>query len=337
MKKIIISCLIISGLTYSCQLNEAQPDKLKEGLSTIENISIFADLMQTTGKGLLDINQNKTLFIPTDEAFRHYDVAEKRDYDKAAILAFLAYQMTDNPLAATNFKSGKLTTSNGLFVRVYDGREFTQIEESLVEKTDLKLGNLTVHLVDRIFKPETLIGHDHNTHASGHAHGGTHNHSMENNCGSVGPDKKTKDEVIAFRNQTSKFLATLPNWSPTSISPRNLPGGFALMGGRTDGLPYVHYFSKQNMEDGKFMNPNAPEGLMCGLTADGVVYPISAVYMTREASAQQLHNLNCMFMFHEHDGLPGVMMHYFHDAYPSTNYGLDHEAEPALVRKMKAK
>jgi hypothetical protein len=31
------------------------------------------------------------------------------------------------------------------------------------------------------------------------------------------------------------------------------------------------------------------------------------------------------------------MMHYFHDAYPSQNYGLDHEAVPALVRQMRTK
>jgi hypothetical protein len=312
------------------------PDAVVEQLKTINNISIFTDLMRTAGKGLLDTTQAKTLFIPTDEAFIHLDIATKRDYDKATMIAFLASQMTNNVLPSANFKSGKLVTSNLDTIRVYDGSAFTQIEDALVEEVDLKLGNLTVHLVDRIFKSEKLINHDHNSHASGHT-GGTHDHNMKDNCGTAGASADNKTQAVDFRNKTSIALNLLPTWLPTQATPKTLPKGFALMGGRNNGLPYIHYFSKENMEDGKFMNPDAPEGLMCGLTADGVVYPISAVYLTREAKAADLHTLNCIYMFHEHDGLPGIMMHVFHDKYPSTNGGFDHEADPILVRKMKVK
>jgi hypothetical protein len=341
IKKMIIAQVIILSVALSCSKesnidpNDGFSNKLES--AGIQDISIFADIMKTAGKGLLNENESKTIFIPTDEAFKHLDIAEKREYDKATLIAFLASQMVDLPLASANFKSGKITTSNTKTIRMYDGREFTQIEDALVEKADLKVGNLTVHLVDRIFDSIVLTGHDHNEHASGHSHGGTHDHSMTSNCGASGPPQSSIQEAISFRTKTSKFLMTLPTWKPTETSPRSLPGGFALMGGRNNGLPYIHYFSKTNMEDNKFMDPNAPEGLMCGMAADGTVYPISAVYLTREASAIQLHNLNCMFMFHEHDGLPGIMMHYFHDAYPSTNYGLDHEADPVLVRQMKMK
>jgi hypothetical protein len=325
-------------LTIGCTPQpDVNPDAFPEQLAAIDHITVFADLMKTAGKGLVDESKAQTLFIPTDEAFRHLDISERRDYDKATLVAFLASQMLDTPLASAQFRSGKLTTVNAKTIRMYDGRAFTQVEDALVEGTDLKVGNLTVHLVDRIFSPATLTGHDHNAHASGHAHGGTHNEGMTNNCGSAGPSPTTLQEAIAFRHRTSAFLATLPTWNPTTNAPLGLPNGYALMGGRNNGLPYIHYFSKANMEDGKFMDPNAPEGLMYGLTADGVVYPISAVYLTREASAQQLHSLNCLYMFHEHEGLPGIMMHYFHDAYPSQNHGLDHEADPQLVRQMKTK
>ena len=328
-------CLLLAA---SCTpQNDVAPSAFSEQLTAIDQISVFTDLMKTAGEGLVDATKAQTLFIPTDEAFRHLDISERRDYDKATMIAFLASQMLDTPLASARFRSGKLTTVNTKTIRMYDGRAFTQVEDALVEQTDLKVGNLTVHLVDRIFSPVTLTGHDHNTHASGHAHGGTHDPAMTSHCGPAGPDPTTIQEANAFRNRTSTFLATLPTWQPTTTAPPTLPHGYALMGGRNNGLPYIHYFSKANMEDGKFMDPNAPEGLMYGLTADGVVYPISAVYLTREASAQQLHRLNCLYMFHEHEGLPGIMMHYFHDAYPSPNYGLDHEANPVLVRQMKTK
>jgi hypothetical protein len=316
---------------------DVAPDTFSEQLKGIDQITIFTDLMKTAGKGLINVNDRNTLFIPTNEAFKHLDIEQKRDYDGATMLAFLASQMTTSPLPSANFKSGVFTTANTKTVRMYAGRAFTQIEDALVETTDLTIGNLTVHLVDRLFNPATLTGHDHNAHASGHAHGGTHEDNMVNHCGTAGPDAATVQEAIAFRKKTSVFLATLPTWGPEAAASRTMPHGYALMGGRNNGLPYIHYFSKDNMEDGKFMDPNAPEGLMYGLTADGVVYPISAVYLTREATAQQLHNLNCLYMFHEHEGLPGIMMHYFHDAYPSTNYGLDHEANPVLVRQMKTK
>jgi hypothetical protein len=336
--KIRQSILSIGLLALACSpKTDVAPDAFSEQLTGIPNVTVFADLMRTAGKGLLNANEAKTLFIPTDEAFNHLDISQKRDYDKATMIAFLTSQMLDTPLASANFRSGKMTASNTKPIRMYDGRAFTQIEDALVEQTDLKVGNLTVHLVDRLFSPEALTGHDHNAHASGHSHGGTHNEGMDDHCGEAGPDAATIQAVKAFRSRTSQFLGTLPTWGPETTAPRNLPHGFALMGGRNNGLPYIHYFSKDNMEDGKFMDPNAPEGLMYGLTADGVVYPISAVYLTREASAAQLHSLNCMFMFHEHDGLPGIMMHYFHDAYPSQNYGLDHEAVPALVRQMRTK
>jgi hypothetical protein len=335
--KSLLTLTLLLSLSLGCQ-KEALKDPLYASLAAIENIKVFTALMETTGKGLLDTKPTKTLFIPTDEAFAHLDIADKRDYDKALLIAFLATQMTDSPLPSGNFKSGKLNTSDGDYVRMYNGREFVQIEDALVEKTDLKIGNLTVHLVDRIFKPEKLTGHNHNAHAGGHAHGGTHSHDMKDNCGTTGPSTQNTKESLALRNATSTFLATLPTWNPSEAAPRNLPtGGYSLMGGRNNGLPYIHYFSKKNMEDGKFMDPNAPEGLMYGLTADGVVYPISAVFVTREASANQLHNLNCIYMFHEHDGLPGIMMHVFHDRYPSTNNGYDHEADPQLVRKMTVK
>jgi uncharacterized surface protein with fasciclin (FAS1) repeats len=332
---LFLTCLFLFAGIMACK-NEANevtietPDAVVEQLKTINNISIFTDLMRTAGKGLLDTTQAKTLFIPTDEAFIHLDIATKRDYDKATMIAFLASQMTDKVLPSANFKSGKMTTSNLDTVRVYDGSAFTQIEDALVEGVDLKLGNLMVHLVDRIFKSEKLISHNHNTHA-------THDHNMTDNCGAAGASVENKAQAVDFRNKTSVALNQLPTWLPTQATPKTLPKGFVLMGGRNNGLPYIHYFSKENMEDNKFMNPDAPEGLMCGLTADGVVYPISAVYLTREAKAADLHTLNCIYMFHEHDGLPGVMMHVFHDKYPSTNGGFDHEADPILVRKMKVK
>ncbi len=316
---------------------DVAPDTLSEKLKGIDQITVFTDLMQTAGKGLINVNERQTLFIPTDEAFKHLDIEQKRDYDRATMMAFVASQMTTSPLPSANFKSGAFTTVNTKTVRMYAGRTFTQIEDALVETADLTIGNLTVHLVDRLFNSAILVGHDHNTHASGHAHGGTHQHDMLNHCGASGPTPATVQETIAFRKKTSAFLATLPTWGPEAAASRAMPHGYALMGGRNNAPPYIHYFSKANMEDGKFMDPNAPEGLMYGLTADGVVYPISAVYLTREASPQQLHTLNCMYMFHEHDALPGIMMHFFHDAYPSTNYGLDHEANPILVRQMKAK
>jgi hypothetical protein len=336
MKKVSFFSVFALVVALGCSKNDVQPDPFTSQLVGIENITVFADIMKTAGKGLINESEDKTLFIPTDEAFNHLDIAEKRDYDKATLIAFLASQMLDSPLAAANFKSGKMTTSNAKTIRMYDGREFTQIEDALIEKTDLKVGRLTVHLVDRLFAPVTLTGHDHNSHASGHSHGGVHAHDMADHCGSNGPSAAAVQDVLGFRSKMSKYLLTLPTWKPAEVSPRNLPGGFALMGGRNNGLPYIHYFSKTNMEDGKFMDPNAPEGLMCGLTADGSVYAISAVFLTREASASQLHNLNCMYMFHEHDGLPGIMMHYFHEAYPS-KYGLDHEADPILVRQTKMK
>jgi hypothetical protein len=338
IRKTIIAQSLILLVAFSCSKNDLTDEFSNQlEMANIPDIKVFSDLMKTTGKGLLNVNESKTIFIPTDEAFNHLDVTDKRDYDKASLIAFLASQMLDNPLAAANFKSGKLTTSNTKIIRMYDGREFTQIEDALVEKTDLKLGKLTVHLVDRFFDPAVLTGHNHNSHASGNSHGGSHDNSMESNCGTGGPPSSSVQEAISFRTKTSKFLMTLPTWQPNEIAPRSLPGGYALMGGQNNRLPYIHYFSKTYMEDGKFMDPNAPEGLMCGMTADGKVYAISAVYLTREASAKQLHDLNCMFMFHEHEGLPGIMMHYFHDAYPSKNYGLDHEADPILVRQMKMK
>jgi Fasciclin domain len=343
MKKTILKLILFSGIfqlgIVACNDSvEVAPDEFTQGLSAIPEVSIFADVMAKVGYGLVNSKDSKTIFIPTNEAFEYLDIKDKRDYDKATMIAFLASHIVDSPLSSANFKSGKLTTSNTGYVRVYDGRAFTQIEEALVEKTDLKVGNLTVHLVDRVFDPAVLLGHDHGTHASGHSHGGTHDNSMPNNCGTPVPDKTSLTQANTFRNQTSKFLATLPTWDASATAPRAIAkGGYDLMGGFNNRLPYIHYFSKTNMEDGKFMDPNAPEGIMYGLTADGFVFPISAVYMTREATAAQLHDLNCMYMFHEHDGLPGVMMHYFHDAYPSKNYGLDHEAEPLLVRQMKVK
>jgi hypothetical protein len=161
---------------------------------------------------------------------------------------------------------------------------------------------------------------------------------MTDNCGTVGPSAAALSEATVLRTKTSTALNTLlPTWSPTTRAPVNLPSGYSLMGGRNNGLPYIHYFNPKFMEDGKFMDPNAPEGLMYGLTADGIVYPISAIYLTREATPAQLHALNCIYMFHEHETLPGVMLHVFHDSYPSTNRGFDHEADPVLVRKMKVK
>jgi hypothetical protein len=335
ISKLLISILFLGSCTES---SIPGPDAgLKDALSQIQDIKVFSDIMLNAGSGVLNLSENKTLFIPTDEAFEHLDIVNKKDYDKATIIAFINSQMLDNILPSASFKSGKLTTSNTQTIRMYDGKAFTQIEDALIEKTDLKVGNLTVHLVDRVFKPITLTGHDHNSHASGHSHGGTHEHSMTNNCGNAGPSSAIISDVKNMRDLTSKFLLTLPTWDPNGTAPRTLPGGFALMGGRNNALPYVHYFSKQNMEDGKFMDPNAPEGLMCGQTADGKVYAISAVYLTREASPAQLHDLNCLYMFHEHDGLPGIMMHFFHNAYPSDVYGLDHEAEPIKVRSSKMK
>lgn len=337
-KRTIRAGLCLLTLLVGCNpAPDPAPDTFSEQLKGIDQITIFTDLMKTAGKGLVNTSERQTLFIPTDEAFNHLDIAQKRDYDKATMLAFLASQMTVTPWPSASFKSGAFTLANTKTARMYAGRAFTQIEDALVETTDLTIGNLTVHLVDRLFNPATLTGHDHNMHASGHAHGGTHQEDMLNHCGGSGPDAATVQAAIAFRKKTSAFLATLPTWGPEQPASRTMPHGFALMGGRNNGLPYIHYFSKENMEDGRFMDPNAPEGLMYGLTADGVVYPISAVYLTREASAQQLHNLNCLYMFHEHEGLPGIMMHYFHEAYPSTHYGLDHEADPNLVRQMRTK
>lgn len=339
MKKILFKIVVMSAAfqlsIVSCTSvdSEVSPEVLKAELSKISDISVFTDIMTKTGNGLLNTNENKTLFIPTDEAFEHYDIKDKRDYDKATLIAFLASQMTDSPLASANFKSGKLTLTNTDYVRVYDGRAFTQIEDALIEKTDLKVGNLTVHLVDRLFFSKILVGHEHSEHASG----GEHAHDMKNNCGDKGPSAIESKASTDFRTKTSQFLETLPTWNPNTTAPFTLPNGFTLMGGRNDRLPYIHYFSKQNMEDNKFMNPSAPEGLMCGLTADGIVFPISAVYITRDATSAQLHDLNCIYMFHEHDGLPGTMMHVFHNAYPSTNNGYDHEADPLLVRQMKIK
>ncbi len=344
MKKNILIIAVIATIFQlvfmACKdsTKEIVPDQFVNGLASIPEASIFADVMAKAGKGLVNDKESKTIFIPTNEAFEYLDIATKRDYDKATMIAFLASQMVDTALPSALFKSGKLTTSNTNYVRVYDGRTFTQIEEALVEKIDLKVGNLTVHLVDRIFDPAALIGHDHGVHATGHSHGGIHDDNMTNHCGTSGPDNATQASTIKFRNATSKFLSSLQTWDASTTAPRALAkGGYALMGGFNNRLPYIHYFSKENMEDGKFMDPNAPEGLMYGLTADGQVYPISAVYMTREATSDQLHDLNCMYMFHEHDGLPGVMMHFFHDAYPSKNFGLDHEADPFLVRQMKVK
>jgi hypothetical protein len=337
MKNLILFSFLI--VFFSCEKTsvESSDSQLQAELSKINDVSIFADVLAVSGQGTLDITLPKTIFIPTNEAFKYYEIANDRKYDKATIIAFLASQMIDTALPSSSFKSGKQAISNGNYIRVYDGRTFTQIEESLVEAVDLKVGNLTVHLVDRFFAPEILLGHDHSMHSSGHSHGGTHTENHVSNCGTTGPDANTLNEQVTFRSKTSTFLATLPTWGLNSPANRNMPHDFALMGGKNNALPYVHYFSRKNMEDGKFMDPNAPEGLMYGYTADGTVYPISAIYMTREATAAQLHNLNCMYMFHEHDGLPGVMLHFFHDKYPSTNYGLDHEADPVLVRKMTLK
>jgi uncharacterized surface protein with fasciclin (FAS1) repeats len=339
MKRIttILSSLLIVASITNCKKEKIAPDPVAEQLKVFKNITVFTDLMNTAGRGLLDINQDKTLFIPTDEAFVHLDIDTKRDYDKATMIAFLAAQTHNNKLPHANMRSGKLPMSNLDTVRVYKGAGFTQIEDALMEEPDLIVGKLTIHLVDRIFMPEVLTGHDHNSHAGGHSHGGTHSHTMTDNCGTAGPSAANKAEAVSFRTKTTQNLDILDTWLPNQAAPKNLPKGYSLMGGRNNGLPYIHYFSRENMEDGKFMDPNAPEGLMYGLTADGLVYPISAVYLTREASAAQLHTLNCIYMFHEHDGLPGIMMHVFHDKYPSTNGGFDHEADPILVRKMKAK
>lgn len=329
--------LLSVGIFNACKNKEAieeTPDTFAQELKKFGNVSIFADLVDKIGRGLLDSNSTQTLFLPTDEAFIHLDIATKRDYDKATMIAFFGSQMVDKTLLSANFKSGILVMSNFDTTRMYKGRDFTQLEDALIEQNDLKIGKLTVHLVDRIFLPEILAGHDHAGHGSGHDHAS----GMTDNCGTAGPSAAALAEAATFRTKTSTALHTLlPTWSPTTQAPVNLPNGFSLMGGRNNGLPYIHYFSKQNMEDGKFMDPNAPEGLMYGLTADGVVYPITAVYLTREASPAQLHTLNCIYMFHEHDNLPGVMLHVFHDKYPSTNRGFDHEADPILVRKMTVK
>ncbi|MGL4632496.1 MAG: fasciclin domain-containing protein [Leadbetterella sp.] len=331
-----VSILLIV-LLFGCEVQQDTPPVLiQNSFGEIKGISRFIQLMDTYGQGLIDVNKNETIFVPTDEAFVYYDIPKDMEFDKASVLAFLKSQMVSKNLPSVDFKSGKLTIANDDYVRVYNGRAFVQIEESLIEKEDLQVGNLTIHLVDRFFKPELILGHDHAEHASGHSHGGTHDHSMTSNCGAAGPDKNTISQTTSFRTLTSKFLEKLPRWTPDQSAPRTLAlGNYSLMGGFNNRLPYIHYFSKENMEDGKFMDPNAPEGLMYGLTSDGKVFPISAVYMTREATSAQLHDLNCMYMFHEHDGLPGVMMHFFHDKYPSQNYGLDHEADPKMVISTK--
>ncbi len=338
MKKsmhVLVGSVLVGAFLFgtSCK-NEvdeevAAQDEVVDELAKLDNISIFTDLIRKSDPGLINTDLAQTIFIPTDEAFKQLQIEDKREYDNATMIAFVGSQMVDKALSSSDFKSGKMTMMNTDIARVYDGRAFTQIEDALVEQKDLTLGNLTVHLVDRLFSPEIMVGHDHNDHS-----GDQHSHDMKDNCGTAGPSQVSIEEATALRSTTSMTLNQLPTWLPTAQAPRSLPNGYSLMGGRNDGLPYIHYFNQQYMEDGKFMDPNAPEGLMYGLTADGNLFPISAIYMTREATPGQLHDLNCIYMFHEHEGLPGVMLHVFHEAYPSSNRGFDHEADPLLVREM---
>jgi hypothetical protein len=325
-----VGFLLINACKH--EVVEATKDPVAEALLNLGKANVFTDLINKNGVGLIDTNKSQTLFLPTDEAFEHLDIASKLDYDKATLIAFFGSQMLDKTWFSANFKSGQMVMLNLDTTRMYKGADFTQIEDALVEKADLQVGKLVVHLVDRLFSPEILIGHDHNGHA-GHDHGS----GMTDNCGTAGAPQKSIDEAAAFREKLSTALLKFPTWLPSQTAPRSLIDGFSLMGGRNNGLPYIHYFSTKNMEDGKFMDPNAPEGLMYGTTADGEVFPISAVFLTREATSAQLHTLNCIYMFHEHDNLPGVMMHAFHKAYPSPTRGFDHEADPVLVRKMKVK
>jgi uncharacterized surface protein with fasciclin (FAS1) repeats len=121
----------------------------------IEELSTFAQLLDQAG--LNDtLTQEVTVFAPSNDAFAAVPKAtlEKLQKDPAQLKAVLSHHVVNNKLAAAQLgDSQKFTTLNGSPLNVSKAGDYVIVEDGMVTKADLKAGQATIHIIDRVALP----------------------------------------------------------------------------------------------------------------------------------------------------------------------------------------
>lgn len=121
----------------------------------IDDLSTFAQLLDQAG--LNDtLNQDVTVFAPSNDAFAAVSKStlEKLQKDPAQLKAVLSHHVVKNKVAAAQIgDSQKFTTLNGSTLNVSKAGDYVIVEEGMVTKADLKAGQATIHVIDRVAMP----------------------------------------------------------------------------------------------------------------------------------------------------------------------------------------
>ncbi len=121
----------------------------------IDELSTFAQLLDQAGLNSV-LSQEVTVFAPSNDAFAAAakGTLDKLQKDPAQLKAVLSHHVVKNTVTAAQIgDSQKFTTVNGSALNVSKAGDYVIVEEGMVIKADLKVGQATIHIIDRVAMP----------------------------------------------------------------------------------------------------------------------------------------------------------------------------------------
>ena len=136
---------------------------LIETIASIENLSTFSRLMETSGANLaLSARGQFTIFAPTNDAF-----CKIRDAQMAALLkepgqttlrSILSYHIVPGKFSAAELCSMESApTMKDVRVKFTDSRAGLIVNDSGVQSTDIEAANGVIHVLDTLLNYDTEI------------------------------------------------------------------------------------------------------------------------------------------------------------------------------------